>query len=461
MPLRVLSAVLFSPRGGSAHVARALAGGLREQGCSVTLLAGSRSDLGAHGDARAFYRDVYAVDFDPALASGAPLRFEGPPGTAPLHPSFEERPGAPDKVFASLDDVDYERQVRAWSRELVRAGADRADVLHLHHLTPLNEAAARTLPQIPVVGHLHGTELLMLERIAAGAPPGWRHAERWASRLRAWAHRCSRLVIVPAGVERARTVLGVAPERVVGLTNGVDVELFKPHPLDRHAFWRRVLVEEPQGWLPGQAPGSARYRERDVERLAGGTVLVYVGRFTAAKRLDRLIQAFARARRRLAEPVGLVLVGGHPGEWEGEHPAEIVVRRGVSGVFLAGWHSQQELPEFYSAADAVVLASEREQFGQVLVEGTACGLPAVATRSPGSTEIIEDGRTGWLVDSGEADLAAALTEAVEDAAERKRRGRAARDAVGERFAWPNVAAQLAAALEDTVTEARHAPAMDA
>jgi glycosyltransferase involved in cell wall biosynthesis len=456
MGLRVVSAVLFSPRGGSAHVARALARGLRVQGCSVTLLAGSRGDLGAHGDANAFYGDVHAVNFDPALASRAPLRFEGPSGTAPLHPSFEERTGAPDKVFASLDDAEYERQVRAWARELARAGADRADVLHLHHLTPLNEAAARTAPRVPVVSQLHGTELLMLERIAKGAPPSWRHAERWELRLRAWAHRCARLVIVPAGVERARTVLGVPPERLVALPHGVNDELFTPHALDRSAFWRRVLVEEPQGWLPGEPPGSARYLEPDVERLAGGSVLVYVGRFTAVKRLDLLIRAFARVRRRLTREVGLVLVGGHPGEWEGEHPAELAARLGVTGVFLAGWHPQEELPAFFSAADAVVLASEREQFGQVLVEGMACGLPAVATRSVGPAEIIEDGRTGWLVESDEAALAAALIEVVEDPRERKRRGRAARAAVCERFTWPNAAAQLAAVLEDAVAD-RPAP----
>src|SRR5437660_1478504 len=116
MTLRVLEAILFSPRGGSAHAARALARGLRAQGVDVTLVAGSRGDLADAGDARAFYgEDVRAVDFGPALASDAPLRFEGPPGTAPLHPSFEDRPSAPDAVFAELDDVDYERQVRSWA----------------------------------------------------------------------------------------------------------------------------------------------------------------------------------------------------------------------------------------------------------------------------------------------------------------------------------------------------------
>src|SRR5947209_1996942 len=120
MALRVLSAILFSPRGGSAHVARALACGLREHGCSVTLLAGSRSGLGPYGDATQVYGDVHAVSFDQALGSEDPIRFEGSPGSAPLHPSFEERPDAPDKVFAMLDDLDYERQVRVWSRELER-----------------------------------------------------------------------------------------------------------------------------------------------------------------------------------------------------------------------------------------------------------------------------------------------------------------------------------------------------
>src|SRR6516165_7130422 len=88
MALRVVAATLFSPRGGSAQVMRALVEGLRAQGCSVTLVAGSRSDLGADGDAGSFYgEDVHAVSFDVALASATPLRFEGPPGSAPARPT--------------------------------------------------------------------------------------------------------------------------------------------------------------------------------------------------------------------------------------------------------------------------------------------------------------------------------------------------------------------------------------
>src|SRR5436305_34271 len=129
MSARVLSAIMFYPRGGSAHAARGLVHGLRDQGLTVTLLAGSRGGPDDFGNARSFYGDVVPVDFDPALSSSAPVRFEGPPGTAPMHPSFEDRPGAPDPVFAKLGDADYEGQVRAWARELARAGAAEADVL--------------------------------------------------------------------------------------------------------------------------------------------------------------------------------------------------------------------------------------------------------------------------------------------------------------------------------------------
>jgi glycosyltransferase involved in cell wall biosynthesis len=271
-----------------------------------------------------------------------------------------------------------------------------------------------------------------------------------------------RLVVAPAGVERAMALLGVHRDRLVALPNGVDVELFSPRATDRHAFWRRALVQEPQGWLPDQPPGSARYSETAVAQLAAGTVLLYVGRFTAVKRLDLLIGAFARAQEHLTTPAGLVLVGGHPGEWENEHPAQIAARLGMSNVFLAGWQTQHELPAFFAAADAVVMSSEREQFGQALIEGMACGLPAIATSSLGPAAIIEHGRTGWLTPpDDETALATALTEAVNDAPERQQRGHRARLSVRERFSWPGIATQLMTVLEAATEGTRHAPAIEA
>src|SRR4051795_11532948 len=185
--------LLFYPRGGSSHVAQNLAAALPMAGWDVTIVSGSVSLPGRPGDARRFYAglDVRPVDFTAALTAPDPLLAD-----PPFHPSYEDRPGAPDRIMCSLDDHAYEHQVGAWAGRLAAADAAGADVLHLHHLTPLNEAAERIAPDVPVVAHLHGTELLMLERIAAGAPASWTHADAWAERLRRWANRAERLLLL-------------------------------------------------------------------------------------------------------------------------------------------------------------------------------------------------------------------------------------------------------------------------
>ena len=440
----------FFPRGGSSHVARALARGLPAHGWEVTLLSGSRRDLGEHADAHRFYAglDVRAVEFDAALASPDPL--DPPRGAAPMHPSFEDRPGAPDLVFARLDGAAYERQVAAWADALAAARAPEADVLHLHHLTPLHAAAHRVAPRVPIVGHLHGTELLMLEAIAAGPPEDWIHASAWARRMGEWARRCARLILLsPSQVERARRLLDIDPAACAVVPNGFEPERIRRVELDRAAHWRTHLVQQPRGWRPGRGPGSVRYSEDAVSALAAGPVILSVGRFTAVKRTWLLIEAFAAARRRFARPASLVLVGGHPGEWEGEHPLETVERLGVRGVYLAGWHEHDTLPAFLSASDVLALASVREQFGQVLVEAMAAELPLVAVNRFGPAEIVEPGRTGWLVEPDDRDaLADALAAAVNDPAERERRGAAARAAATERYAWPALAGRVAGLFDD-------------
>jgi glycosyltransferase involved in cell wall biosynthesis len=424
---------MFFPRGGSAHVARALARELPAHGCEVTIVSGSRSNRSV-GNAERFYEglDVHPVDFSN--------------GDAPMHPSYEDRPDAPDRVFAALDDDAYEAHVAAWARALGEAGAPDFDVLHLHHLTPIHEAAARVAPAVPVVGHLHGTELLMLERIADGPPPSWRHAAAWERRMRRWAHRCERMLVLSRSqVERARRLLDVDPSRCVVAPNGFDPSRFGPRAVDRHAFWQRALAERPHGWRPGAEEGSVAYDRVEAAAVASAPVLVAVGRFTEVKRLPLLIEAFGRARRATGRPASLVLVGGYPGEWEGEHPYDAIRRTGARDVFLAGWHDHDALAGFFAAADCVVLASVREQFGSVLVEGMACGLPAIAVNRLGPADIVRPGQTGWLVaPDDEAELAGALAQAIAHPEERLRRGAAARRDVLARYAWPALAQRLCA-----------------
>jgi glycosyltransferase involved in cell wall biosynthesis len=443
-PRRVLEGLLFFPRGGSAHVVRSLSRALPSRGWQVTVLSGSRA---GHGDARRFFSglDVRTVDFDAAAASADPLAHD-----PPFHPSYEDRPDSPDRVFAALDDAAYELQVTAWSRALAESGAAGADVLHLHHLTPLNEAAERVAGGVPVVGHLHGTELLMLEEIAAGPPAGWDHAAAWVQRMRRWARRCARLVLLSESQrERAVRLLAIDPDRCMVLPNGFDPRAFHPRAVDRAAHWRHHLVDAPRGWRPGAEEGSVAYAAQDLAPLTGGDpVLLYVGRFTAVKRVGLLVRAFARARAG-GMRAALVLIGGHPGEWEGEHPFDAVAATRAAPVFLAGWHAHDELPTFLAASDALVLPSVREQFGQVLVEAMACERPVVAVDAFGPAEIVQDGVTGWLVEpDDEAGLARVLAAVAGDEHERARRGRAALAVARERYAWPAITGRLAADFDE-------------
>jgi glycosyltransferase involved in cell wall biosynthesis len=439
---RVVMGLMFFPRGGSAQVARGLAHVLAGQRWEVTIVSGSLRLPGRPGDAHLFFSglDVSPVDYTAALSAADPLCAD-----SPLHPSYEDRPGAPDRVFATVDDPTYEHLVASWARVLRQAGAATADILHLHHLTPLNEAAARVAPDVPVVGHLHGTELLLLEAIASKPPVHWVHAEVWAQRMRRWASACQRLVVPSATqLTRAQELLQLDPERYVQLPNGFDPGCFDRRPIERIPLWRQLLVERPCGWCPGGEPGSVAYAPHLLRSFAQGPVLLYVGRFTAVKRLGLLITAYSRAQASFAVPAPLVLLGGFPGEWEGEHPLDTIQRTGARDVFLAGWHDHDELPDIFAASDVVVLPSVREQFGQVLVEGMACGLPAIAVAAHGPSEIVEDGQTGWLVPPDDEDaLATALVMAVNDTHERRRRGAAAYAAVRTRYSWPILGAQLA------------------
>jgi glycosyltransferase involved in cell wall biosynthesis len=406
----------------------------------MTLAAGSLGRPGELTHAPTFFPglDVVGVDYSPGR--------DGEDGV-PFQPSYEDRPGAPDRIFTTVDDDSYERLVEVWVDALDRAGAARAALLHLHHLTPINEAARRAFPAVPVVGQVHGTELAMLRAIEAGAPVGWRFAGRWRERMRGWALDCSRLIVPPGAAGEVAQLLGVPRSAMVELPSGVELDLFRRRPLERGrrlAHWRRWLVEEPLGWDESGVPGSVAYTQADLWPFAEAeAILLYVGRYTAVKRLPLLIRAHAEALARLDRPLPLVLVGGSPGEWESEHPLAVARSLGGEQVFLAGWRPHQQLPEALNAADLLVLPSVAEAFGLVLVEAMACGLPVIAADAHGPAEIVAPGG-GWLVP---ADDQRALTEtllrAAFDPQERRRRGERAHRHSRSSYGWPVIASRIA------------------
>ncbi|CAN5466046.1 hypothetical protein BH18ACT1_BH18ACT1_00760 [soil metagenome] len=485
---KVVMGLLFFPRGGSAQVARYLAPALEGAGWDVSLVAGSLGRPGddTHGPTFFAGTDLHGLDYTDAVAA-----FEAEGGDAavaapvPLHPSYEDRADAPDLVLAAVDPGLAGHLADVWEAPFAEAGTDSATVAHLHHLTPQHDAVRRRWPEVPVVAHLHGTEIKLCEAIEERAAvavalgttleemPGvldridigplderqrvvlaatrwdqWRHGAFWRARLREQAAAADHLVVVsPSDRGSATSVLGVEAERVTDVPNGVDVERFRPRrfaPGERRACFRRWLVEDPQGWDEGGAPGSVRYREADLDRLLGpddsAPVLVYVGRFTAAKRVPLLVRAFARASTRFERPVSLLVWGGHPGECEGEHPVTVARSARAGGVFFAGWRGHEDLPEGLAACDALVMPSVNDSFPQTPLEAMATGLPVLATRSGGFPQMVnlDPARpTGWLVaPDDEAALTDALIEAVDGPGELARRGDAALHHARATLSWP-------------------------
>jgi hypothetical protein len=82
-----------------------------------------------------------------------------------MHPSYEDRGDVPDRVFAAVAPALGDHITDAWERFLRRTLDGTLGVLHVHYLTPLQEAFARVAPDAPVITHLHGTEMKMIARI--------------------------------------------------------------------------------------------------------------------------------------------------------------------------------------------------------------------------------------------------------------------------------------------------------
>lgn len=99
-----------------------------------------------------------------------------------------------------------------------------------------------------------------------------------------------------------------------------------------------------------------------------------------------------------------------------------------------------QLPEYYSAADAVVLPSIYDSFPKVILEAMACGTPVIASAVGGIPELISHGETGILVEPANPDeLAEAIISMVSDPKLRKKLGSKARKLVEERFTWKHTA----------------------
>jgi glycosyltransferase involved in cell wall biosynthesis len=172
-------------------------------------------------------------------------------------------------------------------------------------------------------------------------------------------------------------------------------------------------------------------------------VIVAAGRLAEAKNYPLLVEAFAILRQRTSAQLFIL------GEGDQEPALRALIEtKGLTDVIhLCGF--QRNPWKYIARADVFALTSKYEGFGNVLVEAMACGVPVVATSSPGSREIVDVGAGGLLVEPHEpAAVAAALDQVLCDSALRGRMSEAAR-----RHAERYGTASIAAAYDRVLTEA--------
>jgi glycosyltransferase involved in cell wall biosynthesis len=341
--------------------------------------------------------------------------------------------------------------------------------VHLHHLTPMHEAVHALWPDVPLITHLHGTELKMLALAQRGPTANGSESQRrvWVERMQRWAADSDRVVVIaPHYQQLVQELLPVDTARVATIVSGVDTELFSPRPrthAQRLALWRRCLVEEPRGWQPGRPEGSIRYDDGDLSAFTDPDgqpvpVVLFAGRFMEFKRLQMLIEAHHVMRSTTRCRSVLVVAGGFPGEWEGEHPYDTVQRLGAVDVFFAGWQDHDELADMLNCSDVFAAPSVDEPFGLVYLEAMASGIPPIATCTGGPMSFINVDRhhpTGWLVPPDDvAATARALVEAVSNAAEREQRGRRASHFIREHYSWASSAKAFAELYDEVSEESR-------
>ena len=450
----------FYPRGGSAQVARYLSRALVGTRWEPTVFSGSLGSEREPSHAGKFFSTLRceSLDYSPAAQSWA-SGVDPMAAAVPMHASYENKPGVPDRHFFDLDEAAFTRQVESWKRFFSSARCTPA-LMHLHHLTPMHEAVHQLWPHVPVVTHLHGTELKMLESTYET-----RFTHEWTCRMRRWAQRSARVVTVSAmDHQLALDLLSIPPQRTVTIANGVDTDVFARRTLtlaERLVCWQRWLVDDPRGWRPGAGEGSVRYRMEDLSGFvdADGSavpVVLYAGRFLRFKRLQLLIEAHHALRMATGSAAVLVIVGGYPGEWEGEHPYDTVQRLGAEGVFFVGWRDHTDLATALACSDVFAAPSVDEPFGLVYLEAMAAGVPPIATNTGGPCAFINvdpNRSTGWMVPPDDvAAITRALAEAVSEPLTRAARGRRAAKFVGERYSWAVAADEFAQLYSAVVAE---------
>jgi glycosyltransferase involved in cell wall biosynthesis len=243
-------------------------------------------------------------------------------------------------------------------------------------------------------------------------------------RLAWWAFSTAdRYLSVSPGLTAAYLAAGLPADRIQQAPNGVDADRFRPATAAERAALRATLG------LPGGRP-----------------LILFVGVLAPDKQPDALFEAWLRLQDEPAHVSTLVFVGStSPRQFEVDAGLAADIRRraderGLGGrvIFVPPTNAVQD---YFRAADVFAMPSIREGLPIALLEAMACGLPCVASRLPGATDVmVEDGVNGRLVPPRDVSaLSAALRTTLADSVAAERMGAAARRTVEERYTTTQVA----------------------
>jgi len=218
------------------------------------------------------------------------------------------------------------------------------------------------------------------------------------------------VIAVSSALREAVAKLGVNPDKIRVIPNGVDAQRF--HLMDREEAKRKLN-------LPPENP-----------------LLVSVGALVPLKGHLTLIRAFARIAPRHPE-LKLYVLGEGPLRSE----LESLVRELhlQDSVYLPGKRPNDELVQWFSAAEVSLLTSSREGWPNVVTESLACGTPVVATGVGGVPEILHSQDLGIVVDQ--------TVESVVDGLERALSTKWDREAISKQTrarTWTTVAEEVEA-----------------
>jgi len=171
--------------------------------------------------------------------------------------------------------------------------------------------------------------------------------------------------------------------------------------------------------------------------------VVYVGRLAEHKNVAWLLEAVDTAETELDRPVETCIVGDGP---ERERLERIADERGLTNVAFQGFvEADDDVIGHLKAGDVFVLPSIREGFPNTILEANACGVPSIVVDHPenGSTAVVEDGETGFVVDPDPDAVTDSLVSVLRDDDLRETVSQGARS-YGRAHDWPEIVADLEA-----------------